>query len=151
MEADPWLTYQLRGGLSASNLTGESYSGARTNYIARTYRGYDYSEFAPGTAEFKSAILPYGGQLYTNNAKQTTSNITNLLQLTKEFNRVHRINAMVGQEIRSNEETTIANTVWGYMPENGNLLAKPTPLRNLVPITGTYPPDWGCSMPCIQT
>ncbi|WP_158644043.1 SusC/RagA family TonB-linked outer membrane protein [Pseudobacter ginsenosidimutans] len=139
----PWLTYQLRGGVSVSNLTGESYLGARTNYIAKTYRGYDYNEFGPGTPEFKSAILPYGGQLYTNNAKQTTSNITNLLQFTKEFNRDHRINAMAGQEIRSNEETTIANTVWGYMPENGNLLAKPTPIKNLVPITGSYSSDWG--------
>lgn len=140
----PWLTYQLQGGMSISDLNAESYYLEKTNYIAKELRGYDYNEFGPGTDEFRAAILPYGGQLYTNSVSQRSYNATNMLKLSKTFKADHRLNAMLGFELRSTTEKAISNTVWGYTPDRGNKLAMPTPLDELVPIgNGQIPSDWG--------
>ena len=140
----PWLTYQLQGGMAITSLDAESYFLEQTNYIARQYRGYNYNEFGPGTAEFQAAILPYGGQLYTNNVSQRNYNATNMLKVSKTFKADHRLNAMLGFEVRSTTEKAVSNTVWGYSPERGHLLAMPTPIDELVPIgNAILPSEWG--------
>ena len=72
-----WLTYQFTGGYSNNNSTNEAWETEQTFYIAETYRGYDFNSVSPNSKEFGAALLPFGGELFTNNAQQysTTSKI----------------------------------------------------------------------------
>lgn len=109
------------------NITNaESWSTERTFAVAQQYRGYDYGSVEPGSSDFYSAQLPFGGVLYTSNATQKSYNIQNKLLFSKEFNADHRLNVMLAMEVRSSTTRNNINTVWGYMPDRGESLVKPT-------------------------
>ena len=108
-----WLTYQFTGGYSDNNSTNEAWESERTFYIAENYRGYDFNSVSPASKEFKAALLPFGGELFTNNTHQYSYNIQNKLQFSKAFNDENRLNALVGMELRSTTNKGINNTVWG--------------------------------------
>lgn len=139
-----WLTYQLVGGIADSGSESESFAGEKTNYIAQNYRGYDYGTALPDSDLFKAAMLPFGGELFTSNARAVTYNMQHKVLLSKTFHSDHRINAMLGVEIRSVDNKNESNTVWGYVPDRGEKIVKPTPISDLVPI-GTVVPasNWG--------
>ena len=138
-----WLTYQFTGGYSNTNSDNQSYRTERTFGIAEDYRGYDFNSVLPSSPEFKAAMLPFGGELFTNNARQTSYNIQNKLQVSKSFGRAGRLNALIGVEVRSATNNAISNTVYGYVPDRGEKLVQPTPLSDLVPISGGIDKAWG--------
>lgn len=139
-----WLTYQVVAGIADSGNESESFAGEKTNYIAKNYRGYDYGAALPDSDLFKAAMLPFGGELFTSNARAVTYNMQHKLLLTKTFHSDHRINAMLGVEIRSIDNKNESNTVWGYVPNRGEKLVKPTPITDLVPIGVVIPgSSWG--------
>ena len=115
-----WLSYEFTGGYTANNNNSESWMGERTFYIAEAYRGYDYNSVSPTSPEFKAAMLPFGGELFTSNAQQNSYNIQNKLQISKAFDSENRLNALLGMEVRSADKQTLGNTVWGYVP-GGNI------------------------------
>ena len=117
-----WLTYQAVGGIARSGNDSEAYAGERSSYIERHYRGYAYGSEESGSAKFKAAMLPFGGQLTTNNSMMTSMNMQHKLMFSKTFNEAHRVNAMVGMEMRSSKTNSVGNTVWGYVPERGEIL-----------------------------
>lgn len=120
----PWLTYQFTGGYSINNSRSETYAGEKTYYIANNYRGYDYGAAIDGDPEYAAALLPFGGELQTFDKMESNYNFQNKVLLHKTFNDTHRINAMVGLEIRSTRYDALTNTVWGYLPERGKKLAE---------------------------
>ena len=138
-----WLTYQFTGGYSNTNSDNQSYRTERTFGIAEDYRGYDFNSVLPSSPEFKAAMLPFGGELFTNNSRQTSYNIQNKLQVSKSFGRAGRLNALIGVEVRSATNNAISNTVYGYVPDRGEKLVQPTPLSDLVPISGGIDKAWG--------
>ena len=138
-----WLTYQFTGGYSNTNSDNQSYRTERTFGIAEDYRGYDFNSVLPNSPEFKAAMLPFGGELFTNNANQASYNIQNKLQISKSFGRAGRLNALIGVEVRSATNNAISNTVYGYVPDRGEKLVQPTPLSDLVPISGGVDKAWG--------
>ncbi len=138
-----WLTYQFTGGYGNSNSDNQSYGTERTFSIAENYRGYDYNSVLPNSPEFKAAMLPFGGELFTNNARQTSYNIQNKLLVSKSFGRAGRLNALIGMEVRSATNNSISNTVYGYVPDRGEKLVQPTPLDDLIPISGKVDEAWG--------
>lgn len=140
----PWLTYQVVGGITDNASEAESYAGEKTTYIARNYRGYDYGSVLPGSELFRAAMLPFGGELFNSHIKSLTYNMQHKVLLSHTFHSDHRINAMLGVEIRSVENKNNSNTIWGYVPERGEKLVMPTPLDELKPVGGvTVPGDWG--------
>ena len=138
-----WLTYQFTGGYSDNNSTNEAWESERTFYIAENYRGYDFNSVSPASKEFKAALLPFGGELFTNNTHQYSYNIQNKLQFSKAFNDENRLNALVGMELRSTTNKGINNTVWGYVPDRGEVITSPTTLQAFEPITGSQNSGWG--------
>ena len=120
----PWLTYQFTGGYSINNSRNETYAGEKTYYVANNYRGYDYGEAIEGDPEFAAALLPFGGEFQTYDKSESNYNFQNKLLLHKTFNDAHRINAMIGTELRSTRYDGLTNTVWGYTPERGKKLAE---------------------------
>lgn len=138
------VTYQFTGGYNQYTKNSEVQALERSYYIAQKYRGYDYGTMSTGEPEFKAAMLPYGGTLYTNEITQASYNIQNKLLYSKTFNTDHRINAMVGMEVRSAHNMTLENMVWGYMPERGYKLARPTNYNEFIPINSySTPPQLG--------
>ena len=88
------------------------------------------TRFHPASKEFKAALLPlFGGELFTNNTHQYSYNIQNKLQFSKAFNDENRLNALVGMELRSTTNKGINNTVWGYVPDRGEVITSPTTLQ----------------------
>lgn len=138
-----WLTYQFTGGYSDNNSTNEAWETEQTYYIANTYRGYDFNSVSPNSKEFAAALLPFGGELFTNNAQQYSYNIQNKLQFSKAFNNENRLNALVGMELRSSTNKGVSNTVWGYAPDRGEIITSPTTLQAFTPITGSKDEGWG--------
>ncbi len=139
----PNLTYQIVGGLSHGITNSEGYAGEKTTYIARNYRGYDYGSELSGSTRFKAAMLPFGGELLTRSSKSASYNMQHKLVFSKTFDEIHRVNAMAGLEVRSEDSESEHNTVWGFAPERGERLIRPTPVADLVPIGRVVPQDWG--------
>lgn len=138
-----WLSYEFTGGYTANNNNSESWMGERTFYIAEAYRGYDYNSVSPTSPEFKAAMLPFGGELFTSNAQQNSYNIQNKLQISKAFDSENRLNALLGMEVRSADKQTLGNTVWGYVPERGETIIRPTTPEEFAPISGGNISGWG--------
>lgn len=131
-----WLKYEFVGGLNRNITQSESYAGEKTNYIARQYRGYDYGTETNDSEKFKAAILPFGGELFTNDLEVTGWNVQNKLNIEKTFLEEHRLNIMLGMEAVSTKNQSHSNTQWGYSPERGEKLIPPTPIQDLIFIGG---------------
>lgn len=128
------LEYQFTGGFSSNYSSSESYRTEQTFGIASAYRGYDFGTEMPGSPSFKAAVLPFGGERYSNNARQSSYNIQNKILFNKEFNEKHRLNVMIATEVRSSMNNNEENTVYGYTPNRGETIQKPTNPTDIVPI-----------------
>lgn len=138
-----WLRYQVVGSLTSNINNSESYAGEKTSYIELNYRGYPYGTESSGSEKFKAAMLPFGGELGTNESNSTSYNMQHKLVFSHTFNETHRLNALLGMEIRSEQHKNNANTVWGYVPQRGEILVSPTYPTNIQPIGGVAPAGWG--------
>ena len=138
-----WLKYELIAGYSLNTSTRETWALEQTYYIAKNYRGYDYNSVEVNSALFKAAQLPFGGQLFTSNGRTRSYNIQNKLLVSKEFNLDNRLNMMLAWEIRSSNMSQTSNTVWGYLPDRGDILISPTPPDKLESLVSTSPSGFG--------
>ncbi len=138
-----WLNYQLVGSIVSTANDSESYAGERGSYIETHYRGYAYGTEKYGSEKYHAAMLPFGGMLSTTNSSSVTYNVQNKLVFSKTFAEKHRINAMAGVEITSTDYKDVMNTVWGYVPERGELLIPPSYPSTFKPILTPAPNTWG--------
>ena len=138
-----WLKYQFVGSVAYGMNNAESFAGEKTSYIELNYRGYPYNSEIAGSDRFNAAMLPFGGELATNETNTTSYNMQNKILVSKTFNDIHRINGMAAMEIRSEENKNNTNTVWGYIPERGELLVSPTIPTEIIPVGGVEPISWG--------
>ena len=138
-----WLKYQFVGSIAYSTNNSESFAGEKTSYIERNYRGYAYGTESSGSAKFNAALLPFGGELATNVINNTSYNMQHKVVFSRTINEIHRLNAMAAMEIRSEENKNNTNTVWGYVPERGEILVSPTHPTEITPVGGTVPISWG--------
>ena len=139
-----FLDYQVVGGISSASSNSRSFSGEQTRHIAQNYRGYDYGSEEVNSKKYKAAILPFGGELFTSESKSVNFNMQHKLVFSKTFNTNHRLNAMAAGEIRSTKVNFESNTVWGFVPERGEKIMRPTPINQLEPINVAFSKDnWG--------
>lgn len=139
----PCLTYQFTGGYSINNSRSETYAGEKTYYVANAYRGYDYGAAIDGDPEFAAAVLPFGGEFQTYDKLESNYNFQNKLLFHKTFKDAHRLNAMLGLEIRSTRYDALTNTVWGYLPERGKRLAEAVNPENFVSMNSSSLDTYG--------
>ena len=137
----PWLKYQFVGSIADNHANGESFAGEKTNYITAKYRGYEYGTEKNGSEKYKAAILPFGGEFLSNHNRTISYNMQHKLLFSKTFNEIHRVNAMAGLEIRSDENKSETNTVWGYVPERGEKIIRPNSYSYWTPIGMSKPTD----------
>ena len=138
-----WLTYQGTGNVSLNTNKSESFQGEKSSQIERLYRGYAYGTEEAGSAKYNAALMPYGGVLKQATSQSVSYSTSHRLQFSKEFNENHRLNAMLGMEIRSTTGESDGNTVWGYVPERGEILVSPTLPTSFKPIGSEVSIDWG--------
>ena len=138
-----WLSYQIVGSMAHSSNDSESYKGEKTSYIERNYRGYAVGAAEPGDALYKAALMPYGGQLTNNNNTMNSLDMQHKLVASHTFNEIHRLNGMVGFEMRSSKTYGKGTNVWGYVPERGESLISPSKPEDIVPIGGEQSIGWG--------
>ena len=138
-----WLTYQGTASMAITNNKSESYAGEKTSRVEQLYRGYPYGSEKAGSDKFNAALMPYGGVLHQANSQGVSYSTSHRLQFSKEFTQNHRLNAMLGMEIRSSESVSEGNTVWGYVPERGSILVSPTIPGNFKPIGSDVTIGWG--------
>ena len=131
-----WLEYQFVGGYSHDKSYNETYASEESFYIANKYRGYDHGSVTANSAEFKSALLPYGGELLTSDGDTRSYDIQNKLLFNRTFNDVHRVNAMLGFQVRSADNVNRSSTIWGFSAERGETVTPPTTPDNFVSLTG---------------
>ena len=108
-------------GCNYSMTYGESWYTEQSNYI-RQIRGYEFGEFGPGDTKYKESKLPFGGVLTVNETENTNYTWRNQLEFARTFG-LHVVNALVGQEVRSNQYSGYSMTNYGYMPERGKSFA----------------------------
>ena len=138
-----WLSYNGTANMSVSTNKSESYAGEKTSQVERLYRGYAYGTEKSGSDKFNAALMPYGGVLNQANSQTVSYSTSHRLQFSKEFNENHRLNAMLGLEIRSSKGESEGNTAWGYVPERGAILVSPTLPENFKPIGSDVNIGWG--------
>ena len=138
-----WLTYQGTASMSLNGNKSESFAGEKTALVERLYRGYPYGSEKAGSEKFNAALMPYGGVLNQANTQTLSYSTSHRLQFSKEFNENHRLNAMLGLEIRSSEGESDGNTVWGYVPERGEIIVSPTLPEDFKPIGTDTNIGWG--------
>lgn len=138
-----WLSYQGSVSFSSSTNKGESYAGERTSQVEQLYRGFPYGSEKSGSERYNAALMPYGGTLNESNSQNISMSTSHRLAFSKEFNENHRLNAMIGTEIRSSKGESSGNTVWGYVPERGQILVSPTLPEDFKPIGSDVNIGWG--------
>ena len=138
-----WLTYQGTGNVSLNTNKSESFQGEKSSQIERLYRGYAYGTEEAGSAKYNAALMPYGGVLKQATSQSVSYSTSHRLQFSKEFNENHRVNAMLGMEVRSSTGESDGNTVWGYVPERGEILVSPTLPTSFKPIGSDVSIGWG--------
>ena len=138
-----WLTYQGTGNVSLNTNKSESFQGEKSSQIERLYRGYAYGTEESGSAKYNAALMPYGGVLKQATSQTVSYSTSHRLQFSKEFNENHRVNAMLGMEVRSSTGESDGNTAWGYVPERGEILVSPTLPTKFKPIGSDVSIGWG--------
>lgn len=138
-----WLTYQGTASMALSGNNSESFQGEGSSAVERLYRGYPAGTEENNSEKFQAALMPYGGVLKQANSQSVSYSTSHRLQFSKEFNENHRLNTMLGVEIRSSKGESASNTVWGYIPERGQKLIEPTRPVNLKPIGSDVTVGWG--------
>lgn len=139
-----WLSYQATGSLTQSMNDTEGFAGEKTSHIEQLYRGYPYGSEKSGSEKFNAALLPFGGTLTTSNSEGLSMSMSHRLAFSKTFNETHRLNAMLGWEVRTSKQRSNGNTVWGYVPERGEILVSPNRPTEIVPVGGSKQDiQWG--------
>lgn len=138
-----WLTYQGGANFSLNSNNSESYQGEKTAAVEQLYRGYPYGSETAGSERYNAALMPYGGLLKQANSQSVSYSTSHRLQFSKEFNENHRLNTMIGMEIRSTTGESNGNSVWGYVPERGEILVSPTLPEDFKPIGSDVSIGWG--------
>ncbi|MBS1567502.1 MAG: TonB-dependent receptor, partial [Bacteroidetes bacterium] len=116
------LVFQSLFGASQSNMTGYTWAGQRTEYVARI-RGYDYGTVNATQAAYINSRLPVGGEYNENDNKNLTWNWRNSVSYSHIFGDRHAVTVMAGQEAMSSHYTGISFTQYGYLPERGKAFA----------------------------
>ncbi|MCD0489191.1 SusC/RagA family TonB-linked outer membrane protein [Pedobacter sp. MC2016-14] len=123
--------YQIIEGLNLQSLfsynatatVGESYATEQSEYIARTYRSYNYGAYKAIDANYKQSKMPVGGQYNLDQNNSNAWSWRNSLSYNKVFNQKHAVSFMFGEEINSTQYTGYSNTSLGYLRDRGKSFA----------------------------
>ncbi|MEO8532404.1 MAG: SusC/RagA family TonB-linked outer membrane protein [Flavobacterium sp.] len=105
------VTSQL--GLQLDNTSSEKFADKDTYYTRNQKEKSRY--FSNGSYKY---FLPEGGVIQNSNTDFFQYNLKTMVNYTKRFGEKHEIEAMVGNELRRNTNTTVSTKGFGYDKNN---------------------------------
>lgn len=114
------LSFSSSLAFSMSNSNGKSWYTEQSNYIA-AIRNYNFEEFMETSDKYKESPLPHGGELNESQAENKTWMWRNQVEYWHNFNGVHALSIMLGQEVRSVKQGSYMSKNYGYMHERGRI------------------------------
>lgn len=114
-------------GYTQGNIHARSWASERSHYITSKFRWYEYGAYGPADAQYRESNLPHGGELNTIDSRTSAWNWRNSLSFNRTFNDTHRLNIMLGEELRSTTADDWRTRVYGYFPESGGRISLPSP------------------------
>jgi TonB-linked SusC/RagA family outer membrane protein len=117
------LRIQSLFSYNATATNGESYATEQTEYIARSYRSYDYGLYKAVDAGYKASRMPVGGEYNIDQNNSNTWNWRNSISYNKVFNKKHAVAVMFGEEANSVRYTGYTSTTLGYLRDRGKSFA----------------------------
>ncbi|MET0392587.1 MAG: SusC/RagA family TonB-linked outer membrane protein [Chitinophagaceae bacterium] len=114
--------YKFLGGFDQSLTNSSSWAGEGSNYVA-TKRLWNAGVLVQGTTDFDNSVIPWGGIISNSDQRKTSYTLRNSLEYNRLLNRVHLINVMVSQEVRSLLYKGVLATYYGWQPERGNTIS----------------------------
>lgn len=122
-EIIPGLRLQSLFSYNATASKGESYATEQSEYIARTYRYFDYGQYKAVDAGYKSSKLPVGGEYNLDENNSNTWSWRNSISYNKTFDQKHAVALMFGAETNSIKYTGYSSTTLGYLRDRGKTFA----------------------------
>ncbi len=114
------LSFTSALSFSMSNSVGKSWYSEQSNRIA-SIRGYNFEEFGETSTKYQESRLPHGGELNESDAQNKTWMWRNQLEFWRNFNGMHALSLMLGQESRSVRQNSYSAKTYGYMHERGRI------------------------------
>ncbi|MDR2413888.1 MAG: SusC/RagA family TonB-linked outer membrane protein, partial [Odoribacteraceae bacterium] len=135
----PSLTHELVAGARLESRKGEVWADAPSEYVTKRYRGYTIGTVEPESAYYNAALLPFGGELQTDDTYGQSLELRNTLKFNKTFNEEHRVIVQASWETRSNYRDSKVNTVWGFERDRGERISLPAN-TTITPVGAVSPP-----------
>jgi TonB-linked SusC/RagA family outer membrane protein len=121
----PWnLSYESTFGGGFTNTVAETWNGEETHGMA-VIRGYEYGTEIPVSDAYKRSRVPHGGELSTNDSRNSNFTWRNNMNYVKTFAERHQLSGMAGLELRSNAYKGAFETIYGYIPSRGKVIINP--------------------------
>lgn len=136
----PVFTYELTAGVTLKTRKSEVWADAPSYYITKNYRGYSVGSISPGDPEYYAALLPFGGELQTEDTYNQIYEIRNTLRFEKNFRDLHNLSGQLSWQIESDYVNSKVNTVWGFERDRGERITPPASLSTFKPMGGAAAP-----------
>ncbi|MEJ2883238.1 SusC/RagA family TonB-linked outer membrane protein [Pedobacter sp. GR22-6] len=117
------LKLQSMFSYNATAANGESYATEQTEYIAKTYRFFEYGQYKAVDAGYKVSKMPVGGEYNLDQNNSNAWSWRNNISYNHVFGKKHAIAVMFGQETNSTRYTGYSNTTLGYLRDRGKSFA----------------------------
>ena len=135
----PAFAHELVAGVKLESRKGEIWADAPSEYIARRYRGYTLGAVEPESPYYNAALLPFGGELQTDDTFGQAIEVRNTIKYSRTFAADHRVAVQASWETRSNYRNSKVNTVWGFERDRGERISLPAN-ATIVPVGSVSPP-----------
>ncbi|WP_254778794.1 SusC/RagA family TonB-linked outer membrane protein [Pedobacter sp. ok626] len=122
-EIIPGLRLQSLFSYNATSTVGEAFATEKSEYIARTYRFFEYGQYKATDAGYKVSKMPIGGEYILDQNNGNSWSWRNSLSYSKVFNKKHVVSFMLGEETVSTRYLGYSNTSLGYLRYRGKSFA----------------------------
>ncbi|TJZ61286.1 SusC/RagA family TonB-linked outer membrane protein [Sphingobacterium olei] len=140
-----WLNFSVSGNLGRNFTERENYQEP-DSYEARIMINRATTINSAGQLVYG---LPIGGKLITNNGSTKSYNLRGQLNINKNWNNKHELNAVLGNEIREVFNKTSGENRYGYNKEI-NSFTPVNPNGSYLDITGNRPAIGATSSPVVE-
>ena len=116
------LKYRFFAGYDHGNCTTSEWA-KENSYQVSLKRGFVAGTIKPGMPGYDASVIPLGGILSNSDERRFSYVFRNTVEYNQQLNKVHVINAMFTQEIRSVRYKGLSQTLYGWQPEKGNIIS----------------------------
>lgn len=132
-QIQPWLVWNGTASYQTTQTQAEDWAtefsynvSAGNDPYGNRQRGYPYGLYEVGSTNFDRSKLPFGGTLLSENMNSTNYTLRNQFVGDHTFMEDHRVQLILGQEIRSLNYLGEKELHYGFYPDRGKMIIPPT-------------------------